>query len=478
MSGSVAVLRGNAADLPLPDESVDLIVTSPPFWGLRDYKDGGQSLHGQVGAEETPHEYLQALWRCTREWIRVLKPDGSLFVNLGDKYSTYTGANWGNGRSLDGNRGPAKVPHGGPVNAPQVYGIPYKSLIGLPWRYALGCVGGGPALADPETVKLLLRDVALGTCTLADAEQVIDELAGYPAPGLGLILRAEIIWHKPTAMPESASDRVKRSHEHVFHFTKRQRYFAAVDEIREPHTMKPQRRPNGHRQRQRLGVLPAQTWSTSQRDEPGFDGHPLGKLPGSVWEIATVPLNVPERLAHGRCCGGRKRPGCEDGLGHHAAWPPELVRRIILGWSPAGICAACGQGRVPVSDRTAQGRQRTDAGDGGRGSRLSGYRDIARLPWTEGVERHITGYRCACPDTSAPARPAVVADPFGGTGTTALVASVLGRTGISVDLSHDYGRIAQWRTADPAERARALNVPKPPPVTDGQGSLFDESECT
>ena len=84
----------------------------------------------------------------------------------------------------------------------------------------------------------------------------------------------------------------------------------------------------------------------------------------------------------------------------------------------------------------------------------------------------ITGYACACPDATAPTHPATVLDPFGGTGTTALVASVLGRTGVSIDRSADYCRLARWRTTDPAECARAMQVPKPPPVADGQEALF------
>jgi hypothetical protein len=82
------------------------------------------------------------------------------------------------------------------------------------------------------------------------------------------------------------------------------------------------------------------------------------------------------------------------------------------------------------------------------------------------------------PGRPPPTRPAVVLDPFGGTGTTALVADVLGRTGISVDRSADYCRLARWRTTDPGERARALGVPKPPPVPDGQGDLFKDLEAS
>ena len=85
----------------------------------------------------------------------------------------------------------------------------------------------------------------------------------------------------------------------------------------------------------------------------------------------------------------------------------------------------------------------------------------------------VVGEACACPDTSAPTRPAVVLDPFGGTGTVALVARVLGRQGWHVDLSRDYCRLAQWRVTDPGEIARAMHVEKPEPVAEGQSSLLD-----
>lgn len=452
--GRVIVLRGDAAHLPLPDASVDLVVTSPPYFGLRSYTDDGKAYAGQLGAESTPREYLGALWDCTREWARVLKPHGSMFVNLGDKYSTYTGANWGSARSLDGYRGTAKVPRGGPVNAPEVYGIPFKSLMGLPWRYALGCTGGGPALADAGLVKLLLRDLALGACTLADAEGLADELAARPDRGLGLTLRAEIVWSKVNGMPESATDRVRRMHEQVFHFVKSPRYFSAVDEIRAPHQPQSLARARRSRltpDRSQEGVGPPNTLS------PADACHPLGKLPGSVWEIPTAPLKVPAEL----------------GVEHFAAYPPELVRRIVLGWSPPGICTACGEGRRPVTriDREPGWTRRTSGER--NGNRHAGEK--AGQAVSNRQLATITGYACACPPcpkcgdsrrsrlapsrpchACPPARPAVVLDPFGGTGTTALVASVLGRTGITVDRSLDYCRLAAWRTRDPGERARVL----------------------
>jgi hypothetical protein len=85
------------------------------------------------------------------------------------------------------------------------------------------------------------------------------------------------------------------------------------------------------------------------------------------------------------------------------------------------------------------------------------------------------GYACACPEPSAPTRPSVILDPFGGTGTVALMAKALGRIGVSVDMSSDYCRLAQWRTTDPGEMARALQVEKPEPVPNGQVSLFEDA---
>ena len=431
---SAVVLRGDAAHLPLPDASVDLIVTSPPYWKLRDYRDGGKSLKGQIGSEATPEEYIANLLRCTAEWARVLKPSGSIFVVLGDKYSQP-----GKGeRNMQGVGG--GITHKVGVRQANVsatgisYGAyPAKSLLFLPERYRIGCV-----------------------------------------TELGLIGRAKIIWSKPNHMPESIDDRVAVAHEDIVHLVKHPRYFTGVDEIREPCTMKPQRRPSGRPEDRipRQGQ-PRQTWPTAARDEPGVDGHPLGKLPGSVWEIPTAPLVIPERIAHARCCGGRKRDGCLDELDHNGAYPPELVRRALLGWCPSAICLECGEGRFPVSyreridirpgySRTHNGQRDGIPQSGGTKWKTKGRTDVS-----------ILGYACACPQPDAPTRPAVVLDPCGGTGTTSLVADVFGRNSICVELSADYIDIAQWRISDPAERARALGVPKPPPVPVGQASLFD-----
>lgn len=409
---TATVLRGDARHLPLPDNSVDLICTSPPYFGLRSYQDGGVHYAGQVGGEATPAEFVDALIACTREWVRVLKPSGNLWVNLGDKYAS------GGRGTYDLDPGRREV-----ATMRAQDGARPKSLLGIPWRYALRC---------------------------------IDDL--------GLILRAEVIWSKPNGLPESVTDRVRRSHEQWFHFTLSPRYYSAVDEVREGYAPGTQARYDaGYKPEKRLlaGIV------STARDRSLLDGdtgpaatNPLGKLPGSVWTVCTEPLRVPASL----------------GVDHFAAFPTEFPRRIISGWSPPGVCSGCGEGRRPVAERAALGKASTTARGGGN-SRENGMPDfshINRSEWRENVTYDITGYACACPDTSAPTTPARVLDPFGGTGTTALVASVLGRHGVTVDMSADYCRLARWRTTDPGERARALRVDKPPPVIDGQGDLFAE----
>ena len=444
---SVILLRGDARNLPLPDASVDLLVTSPPYWSLRSYTDGGKHYDGQIGSEETPQEWVAAMLECTREWMRVLKPEGSMFVNLGDKYAgSWGGSDPKNHARVNG--------HGGPPGARP------KSLLGLPWRYALACMDD-----------------------------------------LGLILRKDNIWHKTNPLPESADDRCATKHEYIFHLTRQPRYYSALDEIREP-TPDVGRKAKTTRAGRLIGSHGASGHDGNGMRMAENYNNALGKLPGSVWEIPSQPLKLPDWLP----------------ADHFAAFPLELPRRCILGWSPPGICTACGEGRRPVAE-VANVEDRK-----GRKQRIVDYAlDGAHGPDGRGGERwkqsvRITGYVCACtPYTDrrrqgmndrngseryrryveelanprgpvreyhfdqwipAPTRSAIVLDPFGGTGSTALVADALGRIGISNDHSADYCKAAAWRTTDPGERAKAFQVPKPPPVADGQGELDLFTEVT
>jgi DNA modification methylase len=387
------VIHGDARHRPLPDETVDLVVTSPPYFGLRDY-----GSDQQIGAEPTPQEFIAALIECTREMMRVLKPGGSIFVNLGDKYATRYSSTRGGGRAGLNDDDDTRSRSG-----QNRTGTPEKSLLLLPERYRIAAV---------------------------------DEL--------GLIARAVIIWDKPNGLPESVTDRVRRSHEDWVHLTKSPRYFSAVDEIREPHDQRyAQRRLSPQMPRAQGNPDGKGGWTGALRTEKDVTGHPLGKLPGSVWTIPTQPLKVPSSL----------------GVDHFAAFPMELPRQLIQGWSPQHVCTACGEGRRPVSaaQRTFNGQPVDDApaifGADGKHS------DVGRGGhWRWGTDRAITGYACACPDTTAPTTPGVVLDPFSGTGTTALVAAMLGRHGVGVELNPDYIRLAQWRASDAKERARAAGL--------------------
>ena len=391
---TTSIRQGDALNCDfIPDDTIDLVITSPPYFALRAYKDNGEVI-AVVGNEPTPRDYITTLLIWMKEMRRVLKPTGSVFVVLGDKMSGSGGHNNSAiGASKD--RGPGRYNQ-------ESSGVRNKSLMGLPWRFANACVDDG------------------------------------------WILRAEIVWSKPNGMPESTRDRVRRTHESIFHFTKEGTYYSAVDRIRTP----PKDRPldwehigeskeyhTGERMSEGTG-LGLQTSAGMHRQKGGVY-NPLGASPRSVWEISTSGLTIPADIIT-RLRADR----------HYAAFPPEIPRRIITGWCPRAICLECGQGRTPLVRRTKMvwtpsvGRASAVSATLGSGTRtrLSG---TMNSPPTA----VIVGEKCGCPPSriSAPSTPAIVLDPFAGAGTTALVAKILGRSSISVDISRSYVRLAQWR---------------------------------
>src|SRR3990167_136429 len=249
------VVRGNARRLALADDSVDLILCSPPYWGLRSYRDGGEHYSGQVGSESTPQDYVDELvGMIDADWRRVLKPSGSLWLNLGDKYA---GSGGHNNAGLAHQNGPmvgteqATTRRDGPNRYPQTDLARPKSLLGLPWRVALALIDRGG------------------------------------------ILRAEVIWSKPNGLPESVTDRVRRSHEQWFHLTLGPRYYAAVDRIREPSSSgltNSTPGPNREGSAKAFGPMDRGGHSQWERDVGSFGGSPLGRLPGSVRTVPTQPL--------------------------------------------------------------------------------------------------------------------------------------------------------------------------------------------
>lgn len=162
----------------LPSESIQCIVTSPPYWGLRDY-----GIDGQIGLEENLQQYINKLVAVFAESKRILKNDGILWLNIGDGYTS------GNrGYRAPDKKNPARAMSIRP-NTPE--GLKSKDLLGIPWRLAL-------ALQDD-----------------------------------GWYLRSDIIWNKPNAMPESVKDRPTRSHEYIFMLTKREKYYYDYQAVKE-----------------------------------------------------------------------------------------------------------------------------------------------------------------------------------------------------------------------------------------------------
>lgn len=230
-SERVTLWHGQALDVlrGMKDASVDCVVTSPPYFGLRDY-----AVDGQIGMEPTMSEYVENLRSVFAEMRRVLADDGTFWLNLGDSYSS------GSRTYYDTSSGKTagRVGHARPTS-----GLPGKNLLGIPWRVALA----------------LQED--------------------------GWILRNDVIWSKPNAMPFSGKDRLASRYEHVFLFTKSSGYHFDLDAIRIPHTS-PQ------------------------------TSNPLGKNPGDVWTISTKPF--PEA--------------------HFATYPPELPLVCVrAGCKPNGV---------------------------------------------------------------------------------------------------------------------------------------------
>jgi DNA modification methylase len=465
---SAIVVQGDAARLPLPDASVDLIITSPPYWSMRRYEGGAD---GQIGLEETAVAYLQHLWAVMDECHRVLRPTGSLWVDLGDKFAGGSGGADGISAksTLVGNGHRGGVSRIGTANKvrstprPKTAvkpDVPNKGLVGLPWRFALG-------LSVPDLYRMpLYRPMA---------DPLYPDQVMAPGTGPRWILRGEVVWDKPNGMPESVRDRLRRSHEQFFHFVKQPRYYTNIDEIRSRHVRAWAPGKNGGRD----------GWDRGDHLNVGLADaapHPKGSLPGSVWRIANEPLQVPPELK----------------VKHYAAFPSEWPRRIITGFSPLAVCLGCNQGRSPVSDRQIdldrpQARRAMELAaqhgltdDHIAAVRAVGVSDVGRAAATQtgtgrntdevlrlaaeakdvlrgytrefllGRPGNVIGWSCGCATPTAPTRRSVVLDPFGGTGTVAMMAHALGRIGVHIDRAEDYNRLATWRIFSSGHAQRTL----------------------
>lgn len=272
----------------IPDGCVHCVVTSPPYWGLRDY-----GIDGQMGLESSPDEYVTRLVGVFREVRRVLRDDGVCWLNLGDSYATGKGTchNPGGGDSAFASVKMKKDAGAYPLNRHNVsdvrsWGLKPKDMVGIPWRVALA----------------LQAD--------------------------GWYLRSDVIWSKSNPMPESVTDRPTRSHEYVFLLSKQSRYFYDADAVRVPYkesTLKRARCANNGNRRKDGGSAQWQRGLNPGRQDAWNSkvsgGVSAGRNLRTVWEIPVQSLHET----------------------HFATFPEVLAETCIrAGTSDRGCCPACG----------------------------------------------------------------------------------------------------------------------------------------
>jgi DNA modification methylase len=378
------VLQGDALTVlrTMPSESVHCVITSPPYWGLRDY-----GITHQIGLEDTPQQYVCDLVGIFRDARRVLRPDGTLWLNLGDSYAG--GGNYRGVHSLDtlsdkqrSNRGARGLSQELGGRVPD--GLKSKDLVGIPWRTALAMQ------AD------------------------------------GWWLRSDIIWQKPNPMPESVTDRPTKAHEYIFLLSKSEQYYYDIDAIREPMKF-PDRRFSADTDHHKTAALMDEGMRTTGGLHDGRSqyGDPeIGRNKRTVWTIATQAFSE----------------------AHFATFPEGLVEPCILaGTSDHGCCSKCGAPFTREFERVAEKEYSYQAigipGEGenrGRRNGSLGSSQFAPSGWVQSCE-------CFFADTV----PCTVLDPFCGSGTTGVVALRHRRDFIGIELNPEYVKMAEQRIGKP-----------------------------
>lgn len=373
----LALINANSLHIPLADQSVHMVATSPPYFGLRDYgvadQLGLEPLHDCLawakGEEPCGRCFVCNLRLVARELWRVLRDDGTLWLNLGDSY--------GRGKRVDNvndnKRGASANTGHVSLTAAKAYGqgtrahLTEKSLIGVPWRVALA----------------LQAD--------------------------GWTLRSDVIWSKPNPMPESVTDRPTKAHEYVFLFSKGAKYFYDHEAVKELSKADWGTRDwsNGKYHNEGSGLTP----------HNGLNKSYIVANKRTVWEVSTKPY-----------------PGS-----HFATWPPDLVEPMIkVSTSVVGACLACGRQWVRVvvkGEAVPIPGNPNPVNEYAAASGHSNGQGKTTLHRTRPVLSSSFTPACTCDCDPVPA---IVFDPFAGSGTTLMVARRLGRAGVGLDLSYAY----------------------------------------
>ena len=236
---TIKIFQGNCLDKlkELPKQSINTCITSPPYWGLRDY----QTDH-QFGLEETPEEFVNNLVKVFKEVKRVLRDDGTVWLNLGDSYAGPKGNNRGKGVGGGQKRGELMGFNNIKTKVPK--GLKIKDLVGIPWRVAFA----------------LQQD--------------------------GWYLRQDIIWHKPNPMPESVTDRCTKAHEYIFLLSKCPKYYFDNEAIKEDSIYA----PNKTKEVERAKGYYKGKWSNPEkgsRHDGSFKAIREKRNKRSVWSVAT-----------------------------------------------------------------------------------------------------------------------------------------------------------------------------------------------
>jgi len=395
----------------IPDESIDCIVTSPPYWGLRDY-----GVAGQWGLEPTFHEWIKKMLQLTAELKRVLKKTGVCWIDIGDTYASdgKVGGDIDLDPGMDINRGRGRI-------IPGTYQT--KCLCMIPERLALG---------------------------------IIDQ---------GWILRNKIIWHKPNAMPASVTDRFKNSYEIVYMFSKQKKYWFDLDSVRVPmkestinrleyswDTSKISKgdmygenkigqRAKGNRSLKEinLGMKAKKQDNVPSKNANLYKGfnercevqgsNIAGANPGDVWTIATQPFSE----------------------AHFATFPEKLIEPMIRASCPREVCVKCGFIRERIIkhespqmgvDIPADFSEESFAYNIGL-SKNSGLRSTNKGEWYKWKAGHpdetIGWTSCKC---NVEFKAGIVLDPFFGSGTVGVVAQKLNRHWLGIELKQEYIQMA------------------------------------
>ena len=365
---NIEILQGDCIESlkKIEDGSINTCITSPPYWGLRDYN--GESK--QLGMEDTPEEFTENLVKVFREIKRVLRDDGTAWLNLGDSYSS-------GGRTTTTNQSLRGDKDYGVTRPKPSKGIKPKDLIGIPWRVAFA----------------LQAD--------------------------GWYLRQDIIWHKPNPMPESVRDRCTKAHEYIFLLSKNVKYYYDHEAIKED-----AKYPQGPNSPQSIKKGQGE-FGMDTRGGLSKIGALAKKNKRSVWTITTKTFKG----------------------AHFATFPKDLIEPCVLAGCPEKVCVQCSEPyklkvdikRIPrwelsPNDPRYRPSKYENAHDSLNGNTRHSVTETKPL----GLEK-----QCDCQTNET--KGGTVLDPFGGSGTTGIVAASHNRNAILLELNAEYIELAKAR---------------------------------